>query len=77
MIDHKVIIIIKPGGEVETTVEGIEGPSCESKTSWLENLGEVVRHERTADYHAHVSEQTTREHVTVGTDEGGNHGTPW
>jgi hypothetical protein len=80
MTAHRVVIIVRPGGEMETTVEGIEGPTCETETSWVDDLGEVTTHERTADYHAHVSQQTTREQVTVGAgtdDEGGSHGSPW
>jgi hypothetical protein len=74
---HTVTITIKPGGEIETTVEGIDGPACESETSWLDNLGTVVKHERTADYYANVSHETVNEQVTTGTGEGGSHGSPW
>jgi hypothetical protein len=79
MAEHRVVIVVKPGGEIETTVEGIDGPTCESESAWLDSLGVVTTHEHTADYYAHVSEQSTRERVMVGTgdDEGGNHGSPW
>ena len=77
---HVVVMIIKPGGEIEATVEGIEGPSCEQATAWLDDLGEVTTHKRTPDFYAHTTSQqtTTQEHVSVGNGEkGGSHGTPW
>jgi hypothetical protein len=80
MTAHRVLLVVKPGGEIETTVEGIDGPTCESESAWLDSLGVVTTHEHTADYYAHVSRQTTRERVSVGTgtdDEGGSHGSPW
>lgn len=77
--EHTITFVIKLGGEMETTVEGIDGPECEKATEWLDRLGKVVRHEHTADYHAHVSQETVKESVNVGTgdNEGGNHGSPW
>ncbi len=77
---HRVVMTIKPGGEVTTTVEGISGAACEAATKWLDGLGEVTEHKRTPDYYAHTSEQTVEETATVGTgndDEGGSHGSPW
>lgn len=38
---YRVKFVVKPGGRIETTVEGIKGPSCLEKTQWLEDLGKV------------------------------------
>jgi len=84
MSDHRVVLIIEPGGEMTSTVEGIAGASCEDKTKWLDAIGTVKTHKRTPDYHAHVTEeQAVTEKATVGSggssgqQGGGSHGSPW
>lgn len=84
-MSHRVVLIIEPGGEMSSTVEGIEGPTCEGKTKWLDALGRIKTHKRTPDYHAHVATVKADETVKVeaggaggaGGDEGGHHGSPW
>jgi hypothetical protein len=46
---YKVKFVVKKGGKIETTVEGIKGPSCLEKTAWLDNLGRVVEHSDTPE----------------------------
>ena len=67
---YKVKFVVKRGGKIETTVEGIKGPSCLAKTAWLDNLGQVVEHEDTPDAYEleEVEEETEEETVTTGDD---------
>ena len=67
---HKVIITVKPGGNITSRVEGISGPSCGEKTRWLDNLGIIVKHEDTPEAFEHVSE-------SEGVDEKVNTGSDW
>jgi len=39
---YKVKFVVKKGGKIESTVEGIKGPSCLAKTQWVNQLGKVV-----------------------------------
>ena len=46
---HEIEIVALPGGELQSTVTGVEGPSCEGLSAWIEELGEVIEHKSTAD----------------------------
>ena len=81
---HRIVFVISPGGEMTSTVEGIEGAACGDATSWVDDLGEILAHERTPDYYRQQQQQRARESVSVGTGSktggnqgGGNHGSPW
>ena len=52
---HKITIVIEPGGNMTSTVEGAPGRKCEEVSRWLDHLGRVVEHKPTAEAHAHVS----------------------
>lgn len=54
MPEHTIEIIITPEGEIQSTVKGIAGPSCEGVTEWLKELGQVIDDKNTADYHCNV-----------------------
>lgn len=61
---HRVIITIAPGGKVVSRVEGIKGPSCATKTAWLDSLGQVEHTEDTPEAYLYEStEETTNESV--------------
>ena len=67
---YKVKFVVKKGGKIESTVEGIKGPSCLEKTAWLDNLGQVVEHEDTPEACevAEELEEGTEEKVSTGDD---------
>jgi len=44
-------ITINEEGEIESEVKGVLGPDCEGLADWLAELGDVVEHRRTPDYH--------------------------
>jgi hypothetical protein len=48
--EYSIDVVINEEGEIESTVNGVMGPSCEELTSWLENLGDTVEHYHTPDY---------------------------
>lgn len=67
---HRIIITVPPGGtNITSVVEGIKGP-CGEKTRWLDNLGQIIKHEDTPDAFEHVSE-------SEGVDEKVNTGSDW
>jgi hypothetical protein len=49
MAKHEIEIIIEPGGIVKSEVHGILGNGCETECKWLDNLGKLVEHKKTAD----------------------------
>ena len=44
-------IEILPDGNVEYTIKGVQGSSCENISELLEQLGEVELEERTGEYY--------------------------
>jgi hypothetical protein len=60
---HTIEIEINEDGEIASTVNGVQGPSCEELTHWLEDLGDTVEHRRTPDYYR---QQRVGERVRVG-----------
>lgn len=48
---HEIVIVITPDGKIESTVNGVDGPSCAELTKWLEELGAVVEDNATGDYY--------------------------
>lgn len=64
---YKIKFVVRSGGQIESTVEGIKGPSCLQKTAWLDNLGTVVKHEDTPEAFelAEEIEETEDETETV------------
>lgn len=48
---HVIDIEINEEGEITSTVNGVQGPSCEELTDWLEDLGETIEHRRTPGYY--------------------------
>ena len=79
MKTHRITFSISPGGEMTSVVEGIDGAGCNDATAWVDDLGEMVRHEPTPDYYKKQVE--AREQIRIGTgtssDNGGSHGSPW
>lgn len=59
MAPHEIVIIVKPDGKIESTVEGISGPTCSELTKWLEELGVVEVDKPTPDYRKQAN-QTVR-----------------
>jgi hypothetical protein len=49
-LPHEIHIEIDPTGKITGEVKGIEGPSCESLTAWLDSLGNVTEHKHTRDF---------------------------
>lgn len=48
---HAIQIEIGPDGAIASTVEGLAGPTCEGLLDFLDELGTVVEHRRTAAYY--------------------------
>ena len=65
---YKVKFVVRKGGQIESTVEGIKGPSCLEKTQWLDNLGTVVEHSDTPEAFEleEQIEEETDETITTG-----------
>jgi hypothetical protein len=61
--EYSIDIKINEQGEIESTVNGVQGPSCEDLTAWLEELGTTVEHRHTEDFYRR---QTTATRVRVG-----------
>ena len=59
MQPHEIVIKIKPDGSIESTVQGVAGPSCEKLLEWLAELGEVTEEGHTPDYRKQAN-QTVR-----------------
>ncbi|MEO0459053.1 MAG: DUF2997 domain-containing protein [Cyanobacteria bacterium P01_A01_bin.114] len=52
--------VIYPDGRVKELVTGIVGKSCAEVTAAIEaQLGQVLAHEKTAEYYAKVAQQRT------------------
>jgi len=67
MAEHTVTIVVKKGGKVTSEVEGIAGPSCATKTAWLDRLGREVEHEDTDEmYLTETVEENETESVGTG-----------
>lgn len=47
---HVINITIDEEANLHSEVEGVAGPACEGLTKWLERLGKVLEHRKTADY---------------------------
>ena len=47
---HEIVIEIKPDGTIESTVQGVAGPSCAELTKWLEELGATEIDSPTGDW---------------------------
>jgi len=47
---HSIKITLNKDGTMDSVVEGVQGPSCDQLTKWLEDLGTVEHVEPTADY---------------------------
>jgi uncharacterized surface protein with fasciclin (FAS1) repeats len=47
---HEIKIVIKADGKIESTVNGVEGPSCAELTKWLEEMGSVEVDSPTGDF---------------------------
>ncbi len=47
---HEIVILINPDGKIESTVNGVEGPTCSELTKWLEELGVVEVDSKTDDF---------------------------
>lgn len=49
---HDLNIVISETGEIEITVEGVNGPKCLKLTDFLEeDLGDVISREKTSEYY--------------------------
>lgn len=51
MQKQEIEIAVLPDGRVEYTIRGVKGSACESIAALLDQLGEVEREERTAEYY--------------------------
>jgi hypothetical protein len=49
-VKHIINITIDEDGVMHSEVEGVAGSLCEGLTAWLNRLGKVLKHEKTADY---------------------------
>jgi len=56
---HEITIIITEDGHIESTVGGVDGPSCGELTKWLEELGTVEVDSQTPDFRK-LPKQTIR-----------------
>lgn len=57
---HEIHIEIDPTGKITGTVTGLEGPTCESLTAWLDTLGNVTEHKHTKDFDKKAKIQINR-----------------
>lgn len=57
---HSIDVIIKDGGQIETTVQGVAGPDCGPLTAWLEEMGEVLSDDPTDDHRKKPPKQRVR-----------------
>jgi hypothetical protein len=48
---HVIDVVIEPDGEIKATVNGVQGSACEGLTDFLDDVGQVVEHVRTADFY--------------------------
>jgi len=49
MAKHEIEIEIDLGGIIKSEVHGILGTGCELECKWLDSLGKLVEHRKTAD----------------------------
>ncbi len=56
---HVIEISIDPNGKITGEVTGVEGPSCETLTAWLDSLGDVIEHKHTKDFDKKAVIRTT------------------
>ena len=49
MAKHTIEVEIKEGGIVTSEVHGILGSGCEQECKWIDQLGKLVEHRKTAD----------------------------
>ncbi len=49
MAKHTIEVIIPLGGTIESEVHGILGTACETECAWIDKLGKLVEHRKTAD----------------------------
>jgi hypothetical protein len=61
--EYSIEVEISSTGEIQTTVQGVQGSGCEALTAWLEELGETVEHYRTKDW---TRQQTRQSRTRVG-----------
>ena len=59
--EEVVEVVIEPGGKITYTVKGVKGTDCGELTKFLDQLGEAVLVEHTAEYY----EQDDRVTVTL------------
>ncbi len=60
---HEILIGIDDDGNIHATVVGIDGPGCADASAWLDELGEVLKDENTAEYYASAQ---AADHLTIG-----------
>lgn len=48
---EEIAITILPDGRIEYTIKGVKGPTCDSISALLEQLGQVELEERTTEYY--------------------------
>jgi hypothetical protein len=49
MAKHVIEIEIEPGGIITSEVFGIVGSGCEEASKWIDRLGKLLDHKKTAD----------------------------
>ncbi|MEZ4665045.1 MAG: DUF2997 domain-containing protein [Caldilineaceae bacterium] len=63
MQKQDIEIIILPDGTIEYVIKGIKGGACENVSALLEQLGQIVREERTGEFY----ERDEEAHIALGT----------
>lgn len=46
----EIKIVVKLGGQIETIVQGVAGPSCKDLAPWLSSLGRTLVEKPTDDF---------------------------
>lgn len=57
-VKHKIAIEIDEEGNIAARVDGVKGPACSDISKILDDLGEVVRDEKTPEYYQAARQQS-------------------
>jgi acylphosphatase len=52
MADQNIIVLIKPDGTIEVSVEGVIGHDCKNLTKEIEkSIGKTIKEQKTSEYY--------------------------